>query len=78
MITIREVDARAIVAPGLVLGSTDAKQYARLSDHIYRFNLLRIGPGDLPRLHGVDERIAVADLHGAVEFFVRLMTRFAR
>jgi carboxypeptidase PM20D1 len=78
MITIREVDARVIVAPGLVVGGTDAKRYAGLSDHIYRFNPIHLGPTDLPRLHGVDERIAVGDLHDAVEFFVRLMMRFAR
>ncbi|HWO25382.1 MAG TPA: M20 family peptidase [Kofleriaceae bacterium] len=78
MTTIRELDARIVVAPGLVLGATDAKHYAGLADHIYRFNPMRIGPGDLPRLHGVDERIAVADLPGAVTFYVRLLTRFAR
>ena len=78
MVTVREVDARVIVAPGLVVGGTDAKHYAGLSDHVYRFNPTRLGPGDLPRLHGVDERIAVADLHDVVEFYARLVTRFAR
>jgi carboxypeptidase PM20D1 len=78
MTTIRELDPRVIVAPGLVLGATDAKHYTGLSDHVYRFNPMRIGPGDLPRLHGVDERIAVADLRDAVTFYVRLLTRFAR
>jgi carboxypeptidase PM20D1 len=78
MTTIREVDARVLVAPGLVVGATDSKHYARLTDRVYRFNPMRVGPGDLPRLHGVDERIAVADLHDAVEFYVRLLMRVAR
>lgn len=78
MTTIREVDARVLVAPGLVVGATDAKHYARLTERIYRFNPMRVGPGDLPRLHGVDERIAVADLHDAVEFYVRLLMRVAQ
>ena len=78
MITVREIEPRAVVAPGLVVGGTDAKHYEALSDHVYRFNPMRIGPADLPRLHGVDERIAIADLHGAVEFYVRLLMRFAR
>jgi len=78
MTTVREIEPRAVVAPGLVLGATDAKHYDRLSAHVYRFNPMRIGPGDLPRLHGVDERVAVADLHAAVEFYVRLVTRFAK
>jgi carboxypeptidase PM20D1 len=78
MATVREIEPAAVVAPGLVLGATDARHYVRLTHHVYRFNPMRVGPDDLPRLHGVDERIAVADLHGAVEFYVRLMTRLAR
>jgi carboxypeptidase PM20D1 len=78
MITIREVEPRAIVAPGLVVGATDGRHYARLTDHVYRFNPMRMGPSDLPRLHGIDERIAVADLHGGVEMYARLLMRFAR
>lgn len=78
MLAVRELDPRAVVAPGLVVGTTDAKHYAGLGEHVYRFSPIRLGPEDLPRLHGVDERIAVADLHGAVEFYVRVMTRFAR
>ena len=78
MTTIREIEPTAVIAPGLVVGATDAKHYGRLSEHVYRFNPMRIGPDDLPRLHGVDERVAVADLRTAVEFYVRLMSRFAR
>lgn len=73
--TILEVAPGAVVAPGLVLGTTDSKHYARLSDHVYRFSPMRVGPADLPRLHGVDERVAVADLRRAVEFYARLMAR---
>jgi carboxypeptidase PM20D1 len=78
MATIREIEPQAVVAPGLVMGATDAKHYGGLGDHVYRFTPMRIGSADLPRLHGVDERIAVADLHDAVEFYARLMMRFAR
>ena len=66
-----------ILAPGLMLGATDSKHYAGLTDRVYRFNPMRLAPGDPPRLHGVDDRIAVADLHDAVEFYVRLLMRFA-
>jgi carboxypeptidase PM20D1 len=74
---IRELDDRIVVAPGLVLAGTDSKHYARVSERVYRFNPMRIGPADLPRLHGVDERIAVAELREAVAFYVRLVTRLA-
>jgi carboxypeptidase PM20D1 len=77
-VTIREVDERVIVAPGLMLGMTDSKHYAGLTDRVYRFNPMRLARSDLQRLHGVDERIAVAELRDAVAFYVRLMMRFAR
>lgn len=37
------------------------KPNAGLTDSIYRFSPVRVGPGDLDRIHGTDERISVAD-----------------
>lgn len=70
---IREAVARvapeAIVAPGLVAGGTDSKHYARVAENSYRFMPYRLGPKDLERIHGVDERIAVANYHELVRFY---------
>ena len=71
--TIREVFPAAIVAPSLVLGATDARHYADLGADVYRFLPLRYGPDDLRRLHGIDERLAVADYADAVRFYARLI-----
>jgi carboxypeptidase PM20D1 len=56
----------------LVVGATDARHYARLSDHVYRFVPMRLRPEDLPRIHGVDERISVENLAELVRFYLEL------
>jgi len=71
--TIREVFPEALVAPGLVIAGTDGRHYARISDHVYRFMPFPLAPEDLPRVHGVDERLAVEDLADGVRFYARLI-----
>lgn len=71
--TIEEIYPEAIVAPGLVLGGTDARHYTGLSLQVFRFAPLRVRQDDLPRFHGVDERISVRELERAVQFYIRLL-----
>jgi carboxypeptidase PM20D1 len=61
------------IAPGLVLGGTDAKHFEAIADGVYRFVPLRLSKADLPRLHGVDERIAVANLEEVCRFTLALI-----
>ncbi|MTV37630.1 M20 family peptidase [Duganella radicis] len=70
--TIREVFSDAVVAPGIVIGATDARHYQGVSDHVYRFSPVRAGKDDLPRFHGTNERIGVDNYLEAVRFYVRL------
>lgn len=70
--TIREVFNDAAVAPGIVIGATDARHYKDVSDHVYRFSPVRAGPDDLPRFHGTNERIGVNNYLEAVRFYVQL------
>lgn len=70
--TIREVFSDAAVAPGIVIGATDARHYRHVSDHVYRFSPVRAGPDDLPRFHGTNERIGVDNYLEAVRFYVQL------
>lgn len=51
----------------------NADQFRQLHDHIYRFSPVRAGPQDLPRLHGSNERIAVANLGELVRFYHQLL-----
>ncbi len=75
---IRQVYPTAIVAPYLVVGATDARHYAKLTRHVYRFAPLPLGPDDLDRLHGVDERIAVGDYLRAVRWYAQAIRQLSR
>ena len=71
--TIREVFPHAVVAPSLVLGATDSRHYAGLGADVYRFLPFRVRPGDLRRVHGIDERIGVDDYRDTVRFYAQLI-----
>lgn len=61
------------VIPYLVMGGTDAKYWGAHSDRVFRFLPIPLGDGDRERVHGVDERVALADYATAVGFFARLI-----
>jgi carboxypeptidase PM20D1 len=71
--TVREVLPEAIVAPGLMVGATDARHFGALSDQVFRFQPVLLAPDDLPRFHGVDERISLDNLAFAVRVYARLV-----
>lgn len=62
-----------IVAPYLVTAATDARYYAPLSEHVYRFNGYTLGPADLRTIHGAGERISVESYTQAVAIYYRLL-----
>jgi carboxypeptidase PM20D1 len=74
---VREVEPRALVAPSLVLGATDARHYQALCPAVYRFLPVLLKPDDLARVHGTNERVAVEDYRRAVRFYVQLLRRAA-
>lgn len=61
------------VLPYLVMGGTDAKFWAPHSDRVFRFLAIPLGDGDVARVHGVNERLAVRDYRTAVNFFAQLL-----
>jgi carboxypeptidase PM20D1 len=71
--TIRECYPGVIVAPSLVVGATDARHYAALCPNVYRFTGLRLGPEDLERIHGVNERISTKNYLELIRFYRRLI-----
>jgi carboxypeptidase PM20D1 len=70
---IRHVFPDAVVAPGLVLGATDARHYRPLADAAYGFVPIRFESADVGRVHGVDERIAVTDYAATIRFYMALL-----
>ncbi len=76
--TLREVFPEVIVAPGLMLGGTDARWFDGFAAQVYRFSPVRAKPADLARFHGTDERLAVDNLVEMIRFYHRLVDQAAR
>lgn len=71
--TIRKVFEGIAVAPYLVMGATDARYYAPISDAAYRFSPFKLTAEDLSRMHGIDERISIESYGKMIVFFHELM-----
>ena len=73
--TIRGVanDPELTVAPYLVVGATDSRYLTDISDNVYRFLFNHIGPDDIPRIHGTNERIAVDNYVQTITFYYALI-----
>jgi len=71
--TIKELFPAAAMAPYLVLGGTDARQYEGICDSIYRFAPMRLGVADEERAHGTNERIGVENYHEMIKFYATLV-----
>ena len=65
----KEMDPKAIVAPYLVMGGTDARQYEDVCDNIYRYSPFLMDTALLLTCHGTNERIPLTSLKDGVVFF---------
>jgi carboxypeptidase PM20D1 len=65
------------VAPGLVLGATDARHYVEVAENVYRFQAVLLGPDDWETVHGVNERISIENLERLTRFYAGLMEQGA-
>ena len=74
--TIRDMFPNSIVVPGLVGGGTDARYFYEISDDVYRFYPIRIGPDSMTRFHGIDEKISKDNYREIVEFSYHLIKKF--
>ncbi len=73
--SVADVFPSAAFAPGLVLAATDSRHLIGVSEDVYRFSPMRLGDGDLARVHGHDERISVEDYSNMVRFYLHLLRR---
>lgn len=73
--TIRDSFANTLVVPNLTVGGTDSRYYLELTDNVFRFIPLRMGPADMQRFHGNDERVGIASLGEAAAFYYRLLQK---
>jgi carboxypeptidase PM20D1 len=76
--TVRELFPGTLVAPGLMLGGTDARYFDGYAEQVFRFSPVRAKPADLARFHGTDERISLDNLAELIRFYHRLVEQAAR
>ncbi|MDA9981715.1 M20 family peptidase [Gammaproteobacteria bacterium] len=75
---IRQVLPDATVAPSLVVTGTDSKHYGTISENNYRFVPMRVGPEDVKRIHGIDERIGIENYSDIIRFYIQFLRISAR
>jgi carboxypeptidase PM20D1 len=74
---IRTAVPDAVVAPYLVVVVTDARHYAPLGRNVLRFLPVRLGPDDLARMHGTNERIGIREYEAAVRVYRQVILEAA-
>ncbi|HVY86282.1 MAG TPA: M20 family peptidase [Caulobacterales bacterium] len=63
----------APVAPSLVIGATDSRQYADVAENVYRFQPVIFSPDDLEMVHGINEHISIDNFERLIRFYAGLM-----
>ena len=71
--TSKEIFPEALVAPILVIGSTDSRHFNLTCKNILRYIPLRFTTADLEKVHGFDENVAIANYHNMIRFYIRLL-----
>jgi carboxypeptidase PM20D1 len=70
---IMQVFPEVMVNPMLALGATDSRHYAKISSNIYRFSPVTLVKEDLARMHGLNERIGIANFQRSIGFYYQLV-----
>ncbi len=64
-------------APYLVVGGTDSRNMAGVSDDVYRFAAVELNSDTIKMLHGTNEHISLKNLESQIRFFARLIATAA-
>jgi carboxypeptidase PM20D1 len=71
--SIRAAFPEVIVAPALLVAASDSRHYPAIARDVYRFNPVWLGPDDIERAHGTNERIGVENIGRAVRFYTAVL-----
>lgn len=74
---INDVFPGTVVAPYVVLGGTDARNYYAVCERVYRFSPYVMKNEDLNRVHGLNERLSLDAMNKMVSFFYDLVNRWS-
>ncbi len=75
---IGEIWPGTAVAPYIMLGGTDSRNFCEISDCVYRFTPMVVTEEDLNRVHGVNERIGIDEFHQMADTIYRIMVRWSQ
>lgn len=71
--SIKQIYPDVLISPSLNSGATDSRHYAVISDNIYGFLPMTMTTEDLPRSHGINERISVDAFNDCCRFYYQLI-----
>lgn len=74
--TVQQTFPEAIIAPYLMIGGTDSKYYADLSDHVLRFSPYLLNAEELGSMHNNNESISFTNIERGVHFYLQLIQNF--
>ena len=72
--SMRHSHPEALPVPYLMMAATDARFFAAISGHVYRFAPLAMDKAQRASIHGTGESVAVEELGKAVAFYRHLLT----
>jgi carboxypeptidase PM20D1 len=72
--TLENVRPGVLVVPTLVIAGTDSRYYFGLTKNVFRIIPAEVGEGDLQRVHGTDERIAISSARQIADYYYRLIS----
>jgi len=68
-----DIDAKLVMTPAIAAATTDSRYYAEAGLECYRFHPLVLTRDEVSGIHGVDERISIANLERATRFYLNLI-----
>lgn len=70
---IKEYFPDVLVSPYVILGGTDCRHYAAISEAPVRFSPMRLANADLKKMHGLNESVPLSALAETVGFYRKLI-----
>lgn len=71
--TLRQIYPDAIVAPTLMLGSSDSKYFSIVTRNIFKLAPIVVTSEDMARIHGLNERTKAEDFKKGIGFYYQLL-----
>lgn len=70
---INQTWPEVIVAPYLMVATTDSRHYHEICEHVYKFSPMDVSKADLAKIHGYDEDISIDNVIHGVNFYINLL-----